>query len=84
MVKILIEPIKMKSLGGNPVSITGISPSDHDCIVGEIELLGGRSQRAKWNVNGTMRGGADSTNLDMCSEELADIGSLLQKLGHKN
>ena len=84
MATILIDPINIQSRGGFPVCITGIDPTDHDCIVGIVDPIGTPRMNARWNENGTMRGGTDNSNLDMSADEMVDIVGLLQKLGHSD
>lgn len=79
MTELLIAPINVKSKGGYRVRITGLNPTDHDCIVGEITPPSGPIQ-ARWNLSGLMRNGSDECNLVMNSEELSDLKLTAEKL----
>ena len=83
MATLKVVPIKVKSIDGNPVEITGISPTDHDCIAGTITLPGQGPKKAEWNLSGLMRDGSDPCNLDMRSGELAELARLARQLGAK-
>jgi len=75
-----IDPISTQSIGGYPVVIDGLDPSDHDCIVGEISLPIGK-KRARWNLTGIMRGGVHECNLPMKADDLDGLEALAKKLG---
>ena len=78
---ICIKPIRTSSRGGYPVTIHGIDPTSHDCLIGEIDAPGSGLIQAQWNLNGTMRGGVDATNLDMRQPVLADVVQTAKKIG---
>lgn len=80
MAALAIHPIHTQSRGGYPVIINGLDPSDHDCLVGEISPLSGR-QEARWSLHGIMRGGSDSANLPMDSDDMKELVLLARKLG---
>ena len=81
MATLLIAPIEEKSVGGYPVIITGIAPTDHDCIVGKITTPGQQTTGARWNLSGIMRDGTDLCNIDLNSDDLLQVANLAKKLG---
>lgn len=80
MATILIDPVKVKSRGGHSVTIKGISPTQHDCIDGEITGAAG-TIKGSWNLSGIRRGGQDGENLDMNTPPMSDIRDLAKRLG---
>ena len=78
----LVMPLSIQSKGGYAVKILAIDPKDHDCFSGEITLPN-ETKRGRWDLNGLMRGGADSTNLLMNSNVLALLGQFARQLGAK-
>ena len=84
MTNILNEPIKVQSLGGSPVKITGVDPSTNHCIVGTITYPGKKApEKVAWDLNGVMRGGDEPLNLDMRIDELKDLTILIRHLGYE-
>lgn len=81
MAIIQIDPIPMQSKGGYPVTITGIDPTDQDCLAGGIVTKGQGLTAAKWNLSGIMRGGTDNSNLNTQTDEFIDVSGLARKLG---
>ena len=78
-----IDPISTQSIGGHPVLIDGLDPSDHDCIHGEISFSNVKERR-KWNLAGTIRNSAGDGNLDMKAGEVFEVAELARKLGALN
>jgi hypothetical protein len=76
-----IEPIHLTSVGGFDVQITGLEPTDHDCLVGQLLPPRHPSLRARWNLGGVMRGGTQDCNLDMRSNEMIELVQLARNLG---
>ncbi len=83
MATIQIHPIEVYSNGRHRVVITGISPTDYDCIVGELYTKMDGPVHAVWDLSGLMRGGQDAFNLNMGDEELQGIANLALQLGAK-
>jgi hypothetical protein len=82
MATILIEPITTKSIGGFPVTIDGIDPTDHDCLRGSITTPGGGISRGSWDLNGTMRDGHPDCNLNTRDDAVAaDAAATARQLG---
>ena len=81
MATIKIEPIVTKSSDNSRVVITGIAPTDHDCIVGQYWIKQDGPHDAIWNLSGIVRGGPSSANLNAGNEELTEVAKLLRKLG---
>jgi hypothetical protein len=85
MAVILIEPIQVGSLGGNPVTITGFDPLAKDCIVGKVTFSGASNSRSgAWDIHGLMRDGSDQVNLDMRGAELKDLVNLIHQIADAN
>jgi hypothetical protein len=85
MATIQIEPIQTQSREGYKVTITGIDPTDRDCIVGEITTSAIGTKRQKWNLNGAATNSPDSCNLNMYdNDDLIDLVELAKKLGAPN
>lgn len=78
-----ISPIKGQSNGGYPVVITGIDPTDHDCIVGEITTPGKGTTKGRWNLGGTMRDGVPECNIDTRQGALAGAAEEARRQGAK-
>jgi len=81
MAIIQIDPINVQSRGGHAVTITGLRPMDTDCIVGRIVTPGKNLSNEQWNLSGIMRGGVDTTNLDMSLPALEELARLARQLG---
>jgi hypothetical protein len=81
MATVIIEPIDTKSAAGWEVKITGIDPSNSDCIIGTINTPGKGPLRGNWNLYGLLRGGNTDCNLDMRTNEMIDLVALARKLG---
>ena len=85
MATLKIEPIQVVSRDHNRVVITGISPTDHDCIVRQYWTGAGMSadgpHNGLWNLFGIRRGGTPGENLDMSGVDLAELAKLARKLG---
>jgi len=81
MATLLIAPIALVSIGGYAVQITGIEPTNHDCIVGTIQTPGMGLIQGRWNLGGFLRGGTNQTNLDMRSNDMIDLRQLAISLG---
>jgi hypothetical protein len=78
-----IEPLSVESRGKHRVIITGISPTDHDCLVGQYWIGNDGPHSARWDLSGYMRGGSDARNLDMRDDSLAELTNLVIQLGGK-
>ncbi len=78
-----IEPIKVATRGGLDALITGLEPTDHDCIVGEVFSRTDNLTNARWNLSGLHRGGSDASNLDMREAQLQELATLAKRLGAK-
>jgi len=81
MATILIKPVSVTSKGGWPVTITGISPTDHDCIAGEVTTPGRGKIDGEWNLAGTLRDGTHDGNLDINDPQIHEIEQLARQLG---
>ena len=81
MATILIEPVSTTSKGGFPVTVTGIAPTDHDCIIGEINTPSAGKRRQVWDKNGRARDNDESCNINMSDDELREIAALSDQLG---
>ena len=81
MATLLIKEIHVTSRGGYNVIITGVVPTDHDCIVGTIDTPGQGVISGCWNLSGYLRSGTNSCNLDMNNSLLAELSDLLKQLG---
>jgi hypothetical protein len=81
MATLKIHPIEVYSKGRYRVLITGISPLDDNCFVGEMwNGLDGPIASA-WDINGFRRGGPGDSNLDMSLDELKELSELATQLG---
>jgi hypothetical protein len=83
---IQIHPIVVFSKGRHRVVISGISPTDHDCIVGELFTRTDGPIPAFWDLAGYRRGGRggeEPSNLDMGLDELQALSKLAIQLGAK-
>ena len=83
MATIIIDPIATYSKGSYSVTITGIDPTEHDCIKGTIVTPGAGIQQGEWNLAGTMRGGKDNSNLDPRDEVTSNVIATAISLGSK-
>jgi hypothetical protein len=81
MATILIQPVVTQSIGSFSVEITGIDPTSHDCLIGNITTPGQGVTEESWDLNGLMRGGSAPLNLDIRSDDLAGVISLAKHLG---
>ena len=79
MATLKIEPITLKSKIGNRVVITGIDPTDTDCIIGEYWSGHDGPHAGSWNLRGIRRGGNEGSNLTV--DAIAEISKLARKLG---
>jgi hypothetical protein len=85
MATLKIEPIVVESIGKNRVVITGISPTDDDCLIGEYwSRRDGGPNSAMWDLSGLMRGGTDALNLDMRDVSLTELANLVVQLRGKD
>ncbi|MGB8840939.1 MAG: hypothetical protein WCC64_07685 [Aliidongia sp.] len=80
MATLLIAPIHMKSIGGYDVTITGIDPSNSDCLSGSITTPGWGCKDGCWDLSGLLRDGDTSTNLDRRTNEMMQLRELARKL----
>lgn len=83
MATLKIEPIEVASRGKNRVVITGLDPTDHDCIVGQYWLGRDGPHNGSWNLSGLLRDGDESRNLDMNEGSLSELAILARQLGAK-
>ncbi len=80
MATLLIQPIVVTTIGGMQARITGIDPTNHDCLEGGILPINPLT-RTQWNLNGIARDSHDDCNLDMRADELSDLARLARQLG---
>lgn len=80
MAIVQIDPVTLISIGGYQVTIFEIDPTSNDCLKGSIVTLGDGLKSANWNLNGVMRDGSDSCNLDCQAEEFLELARLAQAL----
>lgn len=78
---ILIQPVVTTTSAGFNAIISGIAPSDHDCLVGSITTPGRGLIDVRWNLGGTCRDIDDSCNLDMRKYESSDVHDTPERLG---
>ena len=83
MATLKIEPLIVQSRGHNRVVITGVSPTDHDCIVGEYWTKTEGPIPGQWDLSGYLRGGTEPLNLDMGDNDVAGVAGLAAQLGAK-
>ena len=83
MASLKIEPIQSRSIKNNLVHVLSIDPTDHDCLIGECWNGKDGPHPAVWNLSGIKRGGPESCNLDMSSDEMIELAKLTRKLGAK-
>lgn len=81
MATVKISPITTQTTGGYKADITGIDPTDHDCLSGTIDTPGSSTIDAKWNLGGICRDNDSSCNLDTHRSEVADAVETAKKLG---
>lgn len=81
MATLKIEPIPTTTSGNYRACITGIDPTDHDCIVGQYWVGKDGPHDGRWNLSGIMRGGSDTTNFDPRKDEIRDAIDLARHLG---
>lgn len=81
MATIKIDPIPCKTTGGFDAEITGIDPTDHDCLKGTINTPGAGTINGKWNLGGTCRDNDSKCDLDPRQDEVADAIGTARKVG---
>ncbi|MBE9502945.1 MAG: hypothetical protein IME96_02080 [Proteobacteria bacterium] len=79
MAEILIKPIKTKTHNGTDAEITGIDLTSTDCIVGTASVNHGSPDKS-WNIHGICRDNPDDLNLNLNSNEIADLMETIKKL----
>jgi len=84
MATIKIVPISTKTIGKFDAEITGIDPTDHDCLKGTIDTPGAAIVSAEWNLDGTCRDSIPQCNLDLSQNEVVDAINCARKLGVQN
>jgi hypothetical protein len=81
MATVLIAHVATQTTGGYPAQVTGIDPTDHDCLVGTIYTPGAGEVDARWNNVGICRGKTDGCNLDVNTSDMTDVIKTAKKLG---
>lgn len=81
MATLKVEPVETQSKGGFPVTISGIAPTEHNCIVGEITTPGAGTKAQVWNLDGRAGNSVPDCDLDMSDDELFKLAELARKLG---
>lgn len=82
MVIIPVQPFDLTTNGGYSVTISGLFPYSHDCIIGTLVSPSGISE-GSWNLSGIMRGGSPDCNLDPSSNEMMQLSRIARSLGHQ-
>ncbi|MQX38624.1 hypothetical protein [Roseospira navarrensis] len=83
MATLKIETVKTKTKGGYDAEITGIDPTDTDCLRGTINTPAKGMENGKWNLGGICRDKADECNIIPNSEEITDVIDTAKRLGCK-
>jgi hypothetical protein len=81
MATVLIAPVTTQTSGGYPAEVTGIGPTDYDCLIGTIDTPGLGKIPARWNTVGICRGQTPQCNLDVRTPIVADVVQTAKKLG---
>ena len=72
MAIIKIEPVQTTTTGGYAAEITGIDPSDKDCILGTVAVPHGKPERS-WDDSGICRDNPDGLNLKVTASEVSNV-----------
>ena len=81
MATLKIDEIHTQSIGGWAVVLTGVAPTDGDCIIGSVDTPGLGKIHAVWDLHGTHRGGVPDSNLNTSDEQVSDLIGLAKQLG---
>lgn len=75
MAAILIQPFDITTVGKLSATITGIDPTDHDCLLGTVD-----GKPARWNSDGTARDWPSAANIDVTDSEVMDALATLDAI----
>jgi hypothetical protein len=81
MATLKIHPIEVYSKGRHRVVISGISPLDENCFVGDMWNGLDGPIPSVWDIDGVRRGGSREHDLDMDLDELKELSELTTQLG---
>jgi hypothetical protein len=81
MATLKIEPILTTSIGGWDVVLTGLDPTDHDFIVGNITTPALGAIPGKWDGAVFLRNGHSDGNIRPNDAEIAELIALARQLG---
>lgn len=79
MAVVLITPVSTTTRGEYDAKITGIDPTDTDCLHGTVDVKHGSKNR-KWNDVGICRDSPEELNLDPNTQEVGDVIETAKKL----
>ena len=83
MAVIIIQAVPTKTVGGFDAIITGIDPTNGDCLIGTIDTPRSGIKDFEWNLGGICRDTDESCNLDMRKNETHNLRVTAEKLGVK-
>ena len=81
MAVLKIEPVTIQSVGGHQITLTGIDPTNSDCLHGSIQSGTQAPRNGRWDLGGRMRDASDDCNIDMRDDEISELAALARKLG---
>lgn len=76
-----LEPVNTNTTGGFEAQISGIDPTDSDCLVGTVLTVGLGRKKVRWDLGGRCRDNHDSLNLDMRNDKMLDLRETAKRLG---
>lgn len=79
MAVIPITPVATTTRGGYAAEITGIDPTDTDCLHGTVQVNHGSKNR-KWDDAGICRNSPEELNLSPSAPEVSDVIETAKKL----
>lgn len=87
MATIELIPIITKTNGGFPAEVTGLDPSESNCIIGTVTLPTQKRQRVQWSATGICRNKPQEYDLVNKSRKLSALikvaGALSKLVKHK-
>lgn len=83
MAIITINPVTTKTTKGFAATVTGIDPTNCDCLIGEIVTPGKGLIEVRWSLGGICRDTHESCNLDMRENENSNLRDTALRLGAK-
>ena len=82
MAIIVIEPVAVTTKGGYSATITGIDPTDSDCLKGTVSGTALGTIAVRWDLAGFCRNQASDLNLNTSSSgDACDVAITAKKLG---